>query len=57
MQTGPWYCYQEQLKALDAKYKSSFMDHFPLDIPHNNTMPSDVLFHINLKDANKIVQQ
>jgi len=50
-------CYQEQLKDLDAKYKSSFADRFPSDIPHNDTMPSDVLFRINLKDANKIVQQ
>jgi predicted aspartyl protease len=48
--------YQDQLKALNAKYKKKFADWFPVDIPHNNTMPSDVLFCVNLKDANKIVQ-
>jgi hypothetical protein len=50
-------CYQEQLRNLDKKYKEKFNDRFPADIPHNDTMPSDVLFCINLKDANKIVQQ
>ncbi|KIK36858.1 hypothetical protein CY34DRAFT_93677, partial [Suillus luteus UH-Slu-Lm8-n1] len=48
--------YQEQLRDLDVKYKKLFEDRFPADIPHNDTMPSDVLFRVNLKDANKIVQ-
>ncbi|KAG2340780.1 hypothetical protein BDR05DRAFT_1002179 [Suillus weaverae] len=48
--------YQEQLRALDDKYKKVFEDRFPADIPHNDTMPSDVLFWVSLKDANKIVQ-
>jgi hypothetical protein len=50
-------CYQEQLRNLEKKYREKFNDHFPADIPHNDTMPSDFLFHINLKDTNKIVQQ
>ncbi|KAG2047333.1 hypothetical protein BDR06DRAFT_1013955 [Suillus hirtellus] len=48
--------YKGELKALDAKYKSKFEDWFPVDIPHNDTMLSDVLFCLNLKDANKVVQ-
>ncbi|KAG1839529.1 hypothetical protein F4604DRAFT_1599551, partial [Suillus subluteus] len=48
--------YQDELKMLDAKYKKTFADRFPVDIPHNDTMPTDVLFRVNLKDANKIVQ-
>ncbi|KAG1855249.1 hypothetical protein F4604DRAFT_1932309 [Suillus subluteus] len=48
--------YQAELKELDVRMKSEFKDRFPADIPHNDTMPKDVLFRINLKDANKIVQ-
>ncbi|KAG2341963.1 hypothetical protein BDR05DRAFT_1029194, partial [Suillus weaverae] len=48
--------YQEQLRALDDKYKKVFEDRFPADIPHNDTMPSNVLFQVSLKDTNKIVQ-
>ncbi|KIK43352.1 hypothetical protein CY34DRAFT_40541, partial [Suillus luteus UH-Slu-Lm8-n1] len=49
--------YQDTLRALDAKVKTDFRDRFPADIPHNDTMPSEVLFRIHLKEANKIVQQ
>ncbi|KIK36119.1 hypothetical protein CY34DRAFT_95004, partial [Suillus luteus UH-Slu-Lm8-n1] len=49
--------YQNSLIALDAKFKLEFKDRFPCDIPHNDTMPSDVLFRVHLKEANKIVQQ
>ncbi|KAG1810476.1 uncharacterized protein HD556DRAFT_1223852, partial [Suillus plorans] len=49
--------YQDSLKDLDARMKDEFKDRFPVDIPHNDTMPRDVLFRITLKDANKIVQQ
>ncbi|KAG2737970.1 hypothetical protein P692DRAFT_20760211, partial [Suillus brevipes Sb2] len=49
--------YQDELNTLDAKVKDKFKDRFPTDIPHNDTMPSDVLFRVPLKEANKIVQQ
>jgi len=48
--------YQEEMKKLDELYKQRFKDRFPTDIPHNDTMPSDVLFCVKLKDANKVVQ-
>lgn len=48
--------FQHRLKELDKKVKFEFKDRFPADIPHNDTMPNEVQFRINLKDANKIVQ-
>lgn len=46
----------EELSTLNCKYKELFADRFPHNIPHNDTMPSDVLFRVSLKDANKVVQ-
>ncbi|KIK38836.1 hypothetical protein CY34DRAFT_90294, partial [Suillus luteus UH-Slu-Lm8-n1] len=47
----------EQLRSRDAAIKHEFIDRFPADIPHNDSLPSDVLFRIKLKDANKVIQQ
>lgn len=47
----------EQLIAKDTAIKTEFIDCFPSDIPHNDTMPTDVLFRIRLKDANKVIQK
>lgn len=47
----------EQLRKRDATIKDEFVDRFPADIPHNDSLPSDVLFRIKLKDANKVIQQ
>ncbi|KAG1804740.1 uncharacterized protein HD556DRAFT_1226393, partial [Suillus plorans] len=49
--------YQDELKAMDSRIKNEYNDRFPSDIPHNDLMPDDVLFRINLKDANCVVQQ
>lgn len=48
---------EEQLRSRDAAIKHEFIDRFPADIPHNDSLPSDVLFRIKLKDANKVIQQ
>jgi hypothetical protein len=48
---------QDGLSARDSALKTEFADRFPTDIPHNETLPTDVLFRIHLKDANKIIQQ
>ncbi|KAG2737911.1 hypothetical protein P692DRAFT_20638613, partial [Suillus brevipes Sb2] len=47
----------EQLKERDTAIKKEFVDRFPADIPHNDSLPSDVLFRVKLKDANKVIQQ
>ncbi|KAG2746933.1 hypothetical protein P692DRAFT_20781250, partial [Suillus brevipes Sb2] len=47
----------EQLKLRDAALKVEYEDRFPADIPHNDSLPSDVLFRVRLKDANKLIQQ
>ncbi|KAG2095734.1 uncharacterized protein F5147DRAFT_778632 [Suillus discolor] len=47
----------EQLKLRDAALKVEYEDRFPIDIPHNDSLPSDVLFRVRLKDANKLIQQ
>ncbi|KAG1786930.1 uncharacterized protein HD556DRAFT_1247607, partial [Suillus plorans] len=48
---------QTLLDAKDSAMKMEFKDHFPTDIPHNDSLPSDVLFRVQLKDANQIVQK
>lgn len=48
---------EDQLKEHDRQVKDEFIDRFPLDIPHNDSLPSDVLFRVRLKDANKVIQQ
>ncbi|KIK41443.1 hypothetical protein CY34DRAFT_85364, partial [Suillus luteus UH-Slu-Lm8-n1] len=47
----------EELKRRDSAIKVEYADRFPADIPHNDSLPSDVLFRIRLKDANKTIQQ
>jgi hypothetical protein len=44
---------QEKLKLLDTKYKSSYADLFPSDIPHVSELPQDVLMLIKLRDIQK----
>jgi hypothetical protein len=48
---------EDDLKARDTALKEEFQDRFPVDIPHNDTLPSDVLFRVHLKDASKVIQQ
>lgn len=43
----------ERLELLDAKYKSSYSDLFPADIPHVSELPQDVLMTIKLCNTQK----
>ena len=43
----------EQLKLCDTAIKIEYKDRFPSDIPHNDSLPSNILFCVRLKDANK----
>jgi len=47
----------EELRKLDATMKQKFADRFPADIPHIDELPTDVLYRVKLKDANKVIQQ
>ena len=47
----------EDLQCRDAAMKKEFEDRFPTDIPHIEHLPDDVLFHVQPKDANKIIQR
>jgi hypothetical protein len=47
----------EQLKLQDSAVKIGYEDRFPADILHNDSLPSDILFHVCLKDTNKLIQQ
>jgi hypothetical protein len=42
------------LQSLDAKYKKSFNDRFPTDIPHATKLPTDVYHHIEIKPGRPI---
>ncbi|KAI6140556.1 hypothetical protein EDD17DRAFT_1801038 [Pisolithus thermaeus] len=46
----------EELRKQDARLKTEFVDHFPLDIPPTDSLPDDVLFQVQPKDVNKIIQ-
>ena len=45
----------EDLLQRDKAIKKEYSDRFPVDIPHTETLPDDVLFRIKLKDADKTV--
>ena len=47
----------EELKELDTSMKRKFADRFPVDILHIDDLLTDVMYCIQLKDANKIIQQ
>ncbi|KAG1793834.1 uncharacterized protein HD556DRAFT_1191829, partial [Suillus plorans] len=49
--------FQDQLTARDVALKEEFIDRFPADIPHNDMLPTDILFRVRLKDANKVIQK
>lgn len=40
---------EQILRALDAKYKETFRDRFPRDIPHAKDLPTDVYHNIDVK--------
>jgi hypothetical protein len=40
---------QRLLRSLNNKFKDSFADHFPTDIPHAKDLPCDVYHHIEIK--------
>ncbi|KIK78068.1 hypothetical protein PAXRUDRAFT_36705 [Paxillus rubicundulus Ve08.2h10] len=46
----------EDFKRHNDVVKAEFADWFPADIPHNDSLPSDVLFQIHIKDPDKIIQ-
>ncbi|KIO09532.1 hypothetical protein M404DRAFT_22030 [Pisolithus tinctorius Marx 270] len=46
----------EELTKHNAQLKVEFADCFPADILPTNALPDDVLFHIQPKDANKVIQ-
>lgn len=47
---------QDKLQQCKQIIKSEFANCFPTDIPHVDHLPDDVLFHIKLKDAIKVIQ-
>jgi hypothetical protein len=47
----------EELSRLDSTMKEKFADRFPVDIPHIDDLPTDVLYRVRLKDAHKVIQQ
>ena len=46
----------EELKCHDVEMKKHYIDHFPADIPHCNNLPDDMLFRVQPKDTNKLIQ-
>ncbi|KIO11021.1 hypothetical protein M404DRAFT_966898, partial [Pisolithus tinctorius Marx 270] len=46
----------EELSKRDAQLKVEFADRFPADIPPTEALPDDVLFRVQPKDANKVIQ-
>ncbi|KAG2097024.1 uncharacterized protein F5147DRAFT_656473 [Suillus discolor] len=48
---------QTLLAAKDKAMKDEFRHRFPVDIPHNDSLPCNVLFRVQLKDTNQIVQK
>ncbi|KIK73954.1 hypothetical protein PAXRUDRAFT_20343 [Paxillus rubicundulus Ve08.2h10] len=47
---------EEDFKHRNENLKKEYEDRFPMDIPHNDSLPSDVQFRVKLKDADKITQ-
>ncbi|KIO00253.1 hypothetical protein M404DRAFT_153059, partial [Pisolithus tinctorius Marx 270] len=46
----------EELTKCNARLKVEFADRFPADIPPTDALPNDVLFHVQPKDANRVIQ-
>ncbi|KIO13808.1 hypothetical protein M404DRAFT_121464, partial [Pisolithus tinctorius Marx 270] len=46
----------EELTKRDARLKVEFADRFPADIPPTDALPDDVLFRVQPKDANRVIQ-
>ena len=46
----------EELAACDRCIKDEYHDCFPVDIPHCDSLPDDVLFRVRPKDASKVIQ-
>ena len=46
----------EELAACDRCIKDEYHDYFPVDIPHCDSLPDNVLFHVQPKDASKVIQ-
>ncbi|KIJ05142.1 hypothetical protein PAXINDRAFT_53754, partial [Paxillus involutus ATCC 200175] len=46
----------EDFSKRNDAVKGEFSDRFPDDIPHNDSLPSDILFRVQPKDAEKIIQ-
>jgi len=46
----------EELAQHDHCIKEEYYDQFPIDIPHCDTLPDDVLFCVQPKDASKVIQ-
>ena len=47
----------KDLHRCDTSMKAEFADCFPVDIPPIEQLPDDVLFHVQPKDATKIIQR
>ena len=46
----------EELAACNRCIKDEYHDCFPVDIPHCDSLPDDVLFRVRPKDASKVIQ-
>ena len=46
----------EEFRRLDAELKSEFADRFPMDIPHIDHLPPDVMHRFRLKDPSKTLR-
>ncbi|KIK98411.1 hypothetical protein PAXRUDRAFT_24198 [Paxillus rubicundulus Ve08.2h10] len=49
-------CVLEDFSKCNDTVKGEFSDCFPDDILHNDSLPSDILFHVQHKDTEKIIQ-